>query len=288
MEEKKRSSFLKNAALAGLLGAGYLCFENNRLEVKHYSLHTERGQGIRILQLSDFHDKVFLGGNERLLKKIFAAEPDLILLTGDTVSTGGKNLKRTCEFLKRLTARYTVCGILGNHEQRGTSERFIESSLKKAGVKILKNQQAQFLIHGNVVSVLGLCEKQAIMRSDYIKAFFNMLEYENHDRELETLEESAGIRILLSHFPENYALTGETAYNRFSFELMMSGHSHGGHIRIPSLGGVFSPGQGFFPKYCKGLYKGRNNALLVSAGIGNDAPIPRINNPPSMAVIDFV
>lgn len=288
MEEKKRSKLLKNAVIAGLLGAGYIYFENNRLEVKHYSLHTERGKGVRILQLSDLHDKVFLWDSDKLLKKIISIDPDLILLTGDTVSAGGKNVKRTCEFLKRLTAKYTVCGILGNHEQRCSGERFIEAALKKAGVKILKNQQQQFLIHGNVVSVLGLCEKQAIMRTDYIKAFFNMLEYEDHDRELETLEESPGIRILLSHFPENYALTGERAYNRFSFELMMSGHSHGGHIRIPGIGGVFSPGQGFFPKYCKGLYKGRNNALIVSGGIGNDAPIPRINNPPSIAVIDFV
>ncbi len=288
MEEKRKIRLLKNAAAMSLLCAGYIWFENNRLELKHYSLHTERGQGIRLLQLSDLHDKVFLGYDNKLLKKIFAASPDLILLTGDTVCAGGKNIRATCEFLKLLTARYPVCGILGNHEQRGDRQRFIEYSMKKAGVRLLKNQQQQFLIRGTSVSVLGLCEKQAIKRTDYIKEFFNLLEYENHDKELQTLEESTGIRILLSHFPENYALTGENAYNRFSFELMLSGHSHGGHIRLPAIGGLFSPGQGFFPKYCKGLYNGRNNALLVSSGIGNDAPIPRVNNPPSIAVIDFV
>ena len=288
MAGKRNNTLLKAAALTTAFSAGYLYYENNRIEVNYYALHSDRGSGVRLLQLSDLHDKVLGNGNKRLLDKIKKIKPDIILLTGDTVSTGGKNLKATCAFLRRLTASYLVVGILGNHEQRGDAQDRIESAMLGAGVDLLKNENKVYDIRGTKVSVLGLCEKQALKRSDYIKAFFNLLSYENHDEELLKLEESCGIRLLLSHFPENYALTGPSAYNRYSFELMLSGHAHGGQIRLPVLGGIYAPGQGFFPKYCKGIYPNRKNALLVSGGIGNDGPCPRVNNPPSLAVVDFI
>ena len=221
MAEKRSNALLKATVLATALSAGYLYYENNRLEVNYYALHSERGKGIRLLQLSDLHDKVLGKNNKRLLDKIEKINPDIILLTGDTVTTGGKNLKRTCAFLRLLTASYPVVGILGNHEQRGDAQERIEGAMAGAGVDLLINEEKEYEIKGTKLSILGLCEKQALKRSDYIKAFFNLLSYEDHDEELLKLEESEGIRLLMSHFPENYALTGPCAYNRYSFELML-------------------------------------------------------------------
>ncbi|MEG1973176.1 MAG: metallophosphoesterase, partial [Oscillospiraceae bacterium] len=242
---------------------------------------------IKILQISDLHDKQFGGSNSFLKEKVKKLAPDLIVLTGDTVSTGGEKLLSTAKFLRELCKIAPVVGILGNHEQRRDVTEFITAAFKAAGVIVLNNELVTLNINGTDVNILGLCEHQAIKRIDYAKSLFGFLNYENHDDQLRELSECRGLRILLSHFPENYAKSGNTRYNRFDFTLQMSGHAHGGQVRLPFVGGVYAPGQGLFPKYDKGLYKGSHNNLLVSAGLGNDSPFPRINNRPTIDMVTF-
>ena len=133
---KQIKAFLIASACIAVCGKGYLAFQNNTFAVKYHKMSTERGSGIRILQLSDLHDKQFGKNNIQLLKKIREINPDIVLITGDTVNCGGKNLLSTAKFLRNLAAEYPVYGVLGNHEQRGDIEEFIEACIYGAGVKL--------------------------------------------------------------------------------------------------------------------------------------------------------
>ena len=131
------------------------------------------------------------------------------------------------------------------------------------------------------VNILGLDEGIARSRFDYISAALGTLSYPKNDELFYRLDSLKGAKIVLSHFPECFS-KGE--YCRHRFDLMVSGHAHGGHMRFNNRLSLFAAGQGFFPKFCQGLY-GSGPKLLVCRGLGNDSPLPRINNRPEMALI---
>ena len=262
--------------------------QNQWFTVTNYTLEKGLNKPFKVLCLSDLHDAQFGTDNCVLLATVKSIRPDVVVLTGDTVSTGADNLSSTCEMLKKLCEISPVFAILGNHENRRSQSTKITQAFEEAGVIVLKNELWQGEINKQTISILGLWEQQGLSKSDYAKSFAGTLKYENHLTEVKALSKSDGIRILLSHFPENFSMIGELSYCQRPFEVMFSGHAHGGQWRLPYVGGLYSPGQGIFPRFDGGFYKRANNALVVSRGLGNDVPVPRINNRPEIVVLTVV
>ncbi|MFV0496809.1 MAG: metallophosphoesterase [Candidatus Fimivivens sp.] len=278
---------ITGAASLCAAGAIYSYYQNNTLQVTHHTLSIGLPKPIKLICLSDLHGKQFGEKNIKLIMQIRALAPDLIVFPGDTVSADRHNLVPTIKTLKILNRMAPCFLIPGNHEHRSGRWPAIADRFRSVGITVLENTQFDGYFNGSPVHILGLDEGLAVSRFDYIKAACKMLKYADNRKPLRALSQQDGLRIVLSHFPEHYALIGTLSYCRFPFDLMLCGHAHGGQVRLGKKLALYAPGQGLFPRFCQGLH-GRNPALLVSRGLGNDSPFPRINNRPEIASVTIV
>lgn len=216
---------------------------------------------LRFAFVSDLHNYPGLPVREA----ICAIDPDAVLVGGDFIQSA-TDRETGLRFLRSLSARWPViCSSGKEHDFDGALIEEIEA----AGAVFLRNRSLEFggiLIGGlNTIPITGKTEKekQALIGLD--RAW------------LAEFGSRSGYKLLLCHHPEYYDLF----VREYPVDLILSGHAHGGQIRL--LGrGVWAPGQGWFPRYTAGLYDGR---LLVSRGIGNSHRIPRIHNPPEVLKI---
>ena len=279
--KKKLLTAAATAAAAAASAAAYLYAEQNIIDPTHRRVYSDIDTPLRMLCLSDLHGKQFGKNGELLIRKAESMAPDLIVFPGDTLSADLHNLTPTLDLLKRLCQIAPCFLIPGNHEKRSGQWDDLKMLLEQHGVTVLQNSRWDGVINGVPVHILGLDEGIAVSKLDYLRAAVGTLEYPMNEPLLEQLCESDGAKIVLSHFPECFEKGG---YCRFKFDLMISGHAHGGHFRLNEKVGVLAPGQGLFPKFCQGLY-GSRPRLLVCRGLGNDSILPRINNRPEMALI---
>ena len=268
------------ALLAAVGGALLANIQYNRTHytVEFYQVHSRKlTQSIRIVFLTDVHLHEYGEDNCELVQDIQNLKPDLILLGGDLVTYGEgssyDNMLSLCSQLKEIAP---VCGVLGNHEDelyfldgdRDLPDRFIE-----AGVQLLRNEEAVYTIKNNTISILGVEGAPKDFGSYGAKEFMDTAEQET----------DYDFRICMAHIPTYFP----DILENYSFELGLAGHTHGGIVRIPKLGPLYSAEEGFFPTYAGGSYSLANNAaLIVSRGLGDSSQAPRINNVPELSVID--
>lgn len=281
---------MKKAALAlgitaGIAGAA-LVGEKERLTVTHYQLSAKISAPLRVVQLADLHGKCFGRENRRLLSTVEGLHPALVVLTGDTISADCHALAETITLLARLTMLCPVVLIPGNHEYRSGRWEEIAPQLRAVGVQILENQALSLTIRDEPVQIVGCAEGLATSRLDYLRELIGQYPFVSQRTLLEPLSKAPGLRLVLSHFPEYFSLAGHASYAQFSFDAMLAGHAHGGHWRWKNRG-LFAAGQGFFPRFSGGCY-GEKPALIVSRGLGNDSPLPRIGNPPEVVAVTFL
>jgi predicted MPP superfamily phosphohydrolase len=253
------------------------------LEVRRFNITKEIANPLNVVHLSDLHGRCFGVGQNILVKAVLKQKPDVVVFTGDMVDAQLDGLNNLICLTEQISKAVPVFAVLGNHEHRSKKADIICRAMRCAGAILLQNETETVRIKETVVNILGLCEQQAIKRSDYLLAALGRLEYENHLERLQKLSKLAGLRLVLSHFPENFAQIGRLSYATTDFDVMFSGHSHGGQIRLPKIGGLYAAGQGLIPTFDAGLFKLRRGPMLVvSAGLGNDTVIARINNPPQI------
>lgn len=238
---------------------------------------------IRILQVADLHGRMFGEGGQDLVDMVRVISPDFICCTGDTVSSNCKNLLETAKFLKALCLIAPVFLIPGNHELRSGHWAEIAQGFQNVGVIVMENERFDGWMNGSQLHILGLSEGLAVSRADYIKQMTGTYGYADCSAALEDLSSCKGVRIVLSHFPELFAKSGSLSYRNFAFDLMLSGHAHGGQFRLGKYS-AYAPGQGLFPRYTAGAH-GWHPALVVSRGLGNDTFLPRINNRPELVLV---
>lgn len=235
---------------------------NSALQITHYSEECRSASNgeLKICQISDLHAKEFGIGNCKLLKAIKQLSPDVIVITGDIIHKYRPRDKQTAvAFVSEAAKISTVLFVSGNHEMRNTEYRTFAKSLAKAGAVVLDN--SHFDVNG--VRFCGL-------NCAHLK---NATVY--------SLEKSCGYNVLLAHKPEFFY-----AYSRAGFDLVLSGHAHGGQWRLPvSKRGIYSPGQGLFPKYTSGTYTSGNSKMIVSRGLGNSQFPLRLFNRPEIVLI---
>ena len=232
---------------------------------------------IRIIFLTDVHLREYGADNCDLVEDIRCLNPDLILLGGDLVTyEAGSNYDNMLSLCRQLSDIAPTCGVLGNHEDelyfldgdKDLVDRFMET-----GVTILRNEEATYTLYDNTISILGVEGNPRDFASYGAKEFMDRMEQET----------DSDFRICLTHIPTYFP----DILENYSFELGLAGHTHGGIIRLPKIGPLYSAEEGFRPTYAGGSFTLNNQAtLIVSRGLGDSSKWPRINNVPELSVID--
>lgn len=233
--------------------------------------------GYKILQLSDLHSKEFGQNNEKLLERIDASNPDIIVLTGDFVTANETDFTVFFELVDKISPKYEVYYITGNHEQAmsGSSKKEIFSYLSEKGVKFLNNEHIEIGQGEEKINLYGLCYESAY----YSGRRDNIYTQEMMAKSLGEADLSK-FNLLLTHSPTNFEV-----YKTWGADLILSGHVHGGMIRVPFVGAIFSPDEGFMPKYSAGRYQMDDSVLVVSRGLGRGSRGFRLFNRPNLVEI---
>ncbi len=255
-------------------------YQNNKIDITEYRIESDKiKSSLTIAQLSDMHSKPF----KKVIEKLKAIKPDVIMITGDFINDHGKNKEKMFEIGKELLSLSPVYYITGNHERRLDYFDVLMKELSDLGFTVLLNDISEEIINGNRITVLGLDENQASFE-DYKARKKGTFVYKNMQPYFDKLEKSNGFKIVLSHFPENFETVKENNYSQYNFDLQLSGHAHGGQFILPFIGPVFSPGQGLFPKYARGSF-GEKPRLIISRGLGNSEFPLRLFNHPEINII---
>ena len=259
---------------AGLL-AGWAVLENTALlRVKHYAAAM---QGLpRIVQISDLHKRQFGAGQRRLIRKVAACQPEYILITGDLISRTVTDFTGTEQLLRRLGALAPVIVAEGNHEADLPPVLYAEfrAAVRRSGAEYLRNE----IIQLGEIHLAGLALSSDYFRGGGLLGFRGEKICTKHILRLR-LGKCPAHTLLLAHDPLHFP-----AYAEWGAELTLSGHVHGGAVRLPLLGGLLSPERTFFPKYDKGKFRQGDSEMIVSGGLGK----LRLFNPPEICLITSV
>lgn len=249
-----------------LLAAQFCYWQNNSIVVSRYQYASEKigGQldGFTILQISDLHNKDFQG---RLISQAAALSPDIIAITGDLIDCRHPEIEIALELVRYAAAIAPVYYVSGNHESNLNQYDQLRQELIAAGAMVLDDAALTVERDGDSFNLIGLADP--LFGGDLFAI-------------LPAQRQEGMLNLLLAHRPEliaDYAAAG--------MDLVLSGHAHGGQVRLPLLGGLFAPGQGLLPDYSAGLYQVDSSTLLVSRGLGNSVAPQRIFNRPELVVL---
>lgn len=257
-------------AIALLFFIGFALWQNNDLTLTQYTAATAKDvpkEGLKIVQVSDLHNKSFGKQNEKLLSRIREQNPDLILMTGDAADCRRTDIEVVLDFLAAATEIAPVYYVSGNHENRLRIDRktALYAGLRESGVQILNDETQTVSVRGCEIVLLGL---------DDAHLAGGTLQTLCADLPENTLQ------ILLAHEPQeltNYAAAG--------VDFVFSGHTHGGQMRLPFIGGLAAPDQGLFPQYDAGEFTENDTVLYVSRGLGNSLFPVRVLNRPELVCV---
>lgn len=254
----------------------------NGLTIRNYMVESDKldiGQSFRVVLLSDLHGYSY-GDNQRvLIDKVQAQEPDLIALPGDILDRF-REPDASFELIEGLKGIAPMYFVTGNHEI-DDSDDFVRHDVKDVfrshGVYVLENEMTALNVNGIEILIGGL--------EDPLRTYAENIHGSWEETALTSLGDAAtenAFSLLLSHRAEHV----ET-YAALPFDLVLSGHAHGGQVRIPYiLNGLYAPDQGFFPKYAGGLYEHETFTHVIGRGFNYSVSVPRIFNPPEIVVID--
>ena len=232
----------------------------------------EAFEGFKIAHVSDLHNAVFGRENEKLLSLIRAAEPDIIAITGDLIDSRHTDIDSALAFVEAAAEIAPVYYVTGNHESRLDFDE-IEPRLIAAGARVLRNEAEDIGRGGERIRLAGIDDPSFIRTGGTAE--------ERAAAELEQLGDGGGtFTVLLAHRPELVEV-----YAEYGAGLVLSGHAHGGQVRLPLLGGLYAPGQGLLPEYDSGLYSLGETQMVVSRGLGNSVAPLRVNNRPELVIV---
>lgn len=274
------------AAAAALCLLLVMLRDSNRFVTKEYRIACPGlKRNHRFVMLSDLHNKQYGAGNERLLAAVRKAEPEGILIAGDMLTSQSTGYVRPAlELVKALAGSWPVYYGYGNHEYRmqtepehyGSGFATYRKELEEAGVIFLENESV--LLPEAGIRIWGL----QTGREYYKKCRRVSMEVSVLNRLLGRPEEGV-FHILLAHNPEYFP-----AYAGWGADLVLSGHVHGGIMRLPLLGGVLSPSLRFFPKYDGGLFREGGSRMILGRGLGSHTIPVRVFNPGELVVIELL
>ncbi|MGN0347164.1 MAG: metallophosphoesterase [Lachnospiraceae bacterium] len=289
--------FFSSFALSFLGGVAFC--DTHSFGVKKYTLEQEKITGsFRMVVLSDLHGKDFGKGNNKLIETVKKQKPDLIVIAGDMITA---KIRLIIEPALHLVAELAkICPVyygMGNHEsylgydsgEFDVSLQQLKWKLELAGAHVLDDRTVYLKSYNIALSGLSL-ERYYYRKSIPPKFFYNG-EYK-HQLAVSHISKKVGeanpdvCRILIAHNPEYFP-----AYAKWGADVTLSGHLHGGVMRLPNGEGVISPRFQLFPEYAGGIYhrwvRGKEKTMVVSRGLGSHTISLRVFNPGEIVVLDF-
>lgn len=267
MDKRKR----KRLVIWGIVIVVLLIFSilNNKiLTVSEYTFSDSRiKEGFTIVQISDLHNARFGLHNSRLIKRIKELSPDMIVITGDLVDGSHTNIGVGVEFCGKAAEICPTYYVTGNHEHWLDDDEKTElfDGIKNSGTIILDDETVNIDICGNAVQLCGL---------DDDSLYTDML------RDLSADFDRSKPVILLAHEPQYFE-----DYCKYSPDLVLTGHAHGGQVRLPFVGGLVAPDQGFFPEYTEGEFVDGGTHMIISRGLGNSVIPVRVFDLPEIVCV---
>ena len=262
-----------------------MIYDVNRFVTVTYRITSNKlKKSCRFVVLSDLHNKQFGKENAKLLQEIKRLNPNGILIAGDMITAKtGENSEPTLAFIQKLAKEYPVFYGEGNHEYRmelypekyGDMYTDFFAGLQKCELSLMKNCHKDLPEYG--ISIYGVS-----IERKYYKRFRVLPMEADYMKELLGKPKNDYLNILLAHNPDYYP-----QYDEWGADLVLSGHVHGGLMRLPLLGGVVSPAIRLFPKYDGGLFEGKNGKMILSRGLGTHTLPIRIFNPGELIVVEL-
>lgn len=268
-----------------LIAVGYVLFDNSRVVTTQYSVKSDKipseFNGYKIALLTDFHNESCY---EKVIKKIGAAEPDIICVIGDLVNMNTADYTNTIELLKGITQIAPVYYVYGNHEQNNMilnkyDKPEIYNILCDYGVTVLENENVILEKSGVKINLTGYMDNNF----DDVNTYFK----DKAKKELTSISKSFDrslYTICLIHRGQYFDYLSEMPY----YDLYLSGHLHGGLINIKPIRDMILEKHVGTSQYCKGMYTENGKTEIISAGIANDDGIPRILNTPEIVIAELL
>ena len=266
------TAVLINIFLLLLLGFFMECrrelkyFVVNKMAVEFSKLNMR--EDMKVVILSDLHGKIYGNNNDILLESIKKEKPDVILISGDMlVGKIGEEHKDTVSFCTRLPKIAPCYYSLGNHEQRMKEDTYLygenafkdyKKKLVSAGIHFIENDHLEVDFKGQTVSIYGL-----ELPMDTYKKFKKIVVTKEDVRKCIGKADEGKFNILLAHNPSYME-----AYKEWGADMIISGHLHGGLIRLPFIGAVITPQMHLFPKYSGEITLEDGKCIVVSKGLG--------------------
>lgn len=271
----------------GMLCLWIILYDSNRFVVRNYQMESDKiRKNFRAVVLADLHNKSYGKDNAYLLQAIAESKPDMVLIAGDMITAKpGAKTDRVLQLLEKLSEDFPVYYGNGNHEHRlklysdtyGSMGEEYEKALEQMGIHPLVNERVR-------LEEYGVCIYGSQIDREYYKRFGTLDMKEDYLVQLLGVPEEASYNILLAHNPDYFS-----AYAKWGADLVLSGHVHGGIVRIPFWGkGVLSPNIRFFPKYDGGIFQENSCTMLESRGLGMHTIPLRMFNPAELLVVDFL
>lgn len=271
------SSFLAIALVYGFVSSLFI-------HVETVSVKTDVASPIRIVHLTDLHNAQFGKNNEKLVDKVTAQKPDIIIMSGDMLNEDDPNSSIIISLISDLSLIAPVYFGYGNHEKHWEKihGQDLRPLLEQAGASVVDNDYIDLEFKGTKLRIGGYM------------AYYPVPHMSTHDETQQTLElafaedfeNTNRLKILINHIPTGWV--DWNYVNKYPVDIVFSGHYHGGMIRIPILNqGVYAPYVGLFPPFTKGVYTGQKATCILSAGLGIEHHIPRFYNPPEIMVVNL-
>lgn len=231
---------------------------------------------VRLAVVTDFHSS---DNADDVVAMVASCAPDAVLLVGDLFDDDIANrpTERTLSLMRQLSAQYPCYYVSGNHEAWTGEMDALYQQTEEAGVMVLRMSSGVLTVRGQRIALCGVPDP-------YEMVFSGAPDTEEQLRQALEDVDSADFTVLLAHRPEMLA-----KYAQFPLDLVVSGHAHGGQVRIPGvLNGLYAPNQGWFPKLAGGAYTQDGTTLIVSRGLAVRTRLPRIFNRPEVVLVRCV
>lgn len=231
---------------------------------------------VRLAVVTDFHSS---DNADDVVAMVASCAPDAVLMVGDMFDddTANRPTERTLSLMRQLSAQYPCYYVSGNHEAWTGEMDALYQQTEEAGVTVLRMSSGVLTVRGQRIALCGVPDP-------YEMVFSGAPDTEEQLRQALEDVDSADFTVLLAHRPELLA-----KYAQFPVDLVVSGHAHGGQVRIPGvLNGLYAPNQGWFPKLAGGAYTQDGTTLIVSRGLAVRTRLPRIFNRPEVVLVRCV
>lgn len=257
-------------------------YQNNALSVTKFHISSAKlpdgFNSYRIVHLTDLHSKSFGKNQSNMVRKVKKLKPNLIVVTGDLVDRRKYNAEASIILMWEMTKLAPVYYVTGNHECCWSKFEPLGERLNELGVHVMRNKSEFIKLGQGEIRIAGVDDPTFNQDADGNAAKLN----QHIGAALQGTGTSDAFTILLSHRPELFSV-----YVQNKMDLTFSGHAHGGQVRLPFVGGVIAPGQGFMPKYDAGKYVEGDSTLIVSRGLGNSIIPQRLFNRPEIAMVEL-